>query len=222
MWRGEFMSKNRKIALIIFFALSGLLMLHPMGRILMKFFIPMGINTIELIGFLCFLVIPFIVVLPWLKSKLKLIRQKQKHVRFIINTKKVAKENKQKPAFDKTQHLIAKFMLQLSLADKQNQLLPYFRNVIEIGEKEKQDKLVADFIIYYGELTLKFLESKKHLEQNNLSDKINYTKEGIEKSLQDMKRYCDNFVARMIEGNLADLNADITVLGQISQNQNLN
>ena len=175
-------------------------MFHPLGRIVVFFFIPMGVNAVELFGFACFIAILVIILYPWIK-RIKIHREERVYNEI---------------DFDYVDSEIAKFMYQLSMLDKKGEFTPYFRKVIEAGLKHNQQRLILNFIEYYGNLTLKFLDSEKFLSENNVSSEINNAKKNVSQALQDIKTYCNKFVTALLEGSIVDLKADIKVLGLVS------
>ena len=172
-------------------------MLHPLGRILVIFFIPMGINAVELIGFLCFAAVVVVILIP---SDVLLSKLKKKRVKG-----------------DK----VLNFMDKLSLSDTQNEFVPRFEKIIEVGNKCKQQALTEYFTSYYGELTLKLLEAKNTMSANNVTNEINNALKDVQKALQDIKDISDRFIGKLFANDICDLQSDIAALGQVSEWDNL-
>lgn len=187
-------------------------MLHPLGRILVMFFIPMGVNAVELFGFACFIAIIVVILYPRGSLKVKLTAFRE-----ILQSK--SKSGKMCPITPNDD--IVKFMFELSMRDKTHKISPHFRNVIDIGIKRNRQQLVVNFISYYGNLALKFLDSIDDLSKHNVSVEIDNISKSVSAALCDIMQICDNFALRLFEDDLTDLRADITVLGQVSTIDNL-
>lgn len=201
------MTKTRKAVLIIFLLILGLSCIHPVGRLVVKHFLPLGIGVFDVLGTACFILILLIIIFPFdfIKAKLSGRRLKKK-----------ANTSKEKNKTDVT----AVFILELAKRDKKNEYLPYFIKVIDIGEKRNNIRLVERFLDYYGQLTLKLLDSQSDLSLHQ-STAVAETMKNTEQALKDIQRICNNFVDKLIANDLLDIDVDIEVLGKIGYMENL-
>jgi hypothetical protein len=102
-------------------------------------------------------------------------------------------------------------MRQLAACDEENEFRPRYKAIIDIGIKRRQRKLVEYFIEYYGQLTLKLLETKRDLltlKGNAATDMSGTVRETVT-ALQDIKDICDKFTGQLFANDIKDLQADI-------------
>jgi hypothetical protein len=161
----------------------------------------MGFNVIELVGIISFVAVMLLIVGP--DNIFKLFDKKNK----------VKKIKKSKVCDDLP---FQSFAYNLMQVDKKHEMIPYFSMVIDIGTKQDKLVLTERFLNYYGDLTIKFLKSFDDLEKHNIAD----TK-SISKALTDIQEICKKFTYKLVENDLMDLQADISVLGVISESDGL-
>jgi hypothetical protein len=203
------MSKKKKIILAVFLGTLTLMSFHPVGRIVVKWILPLGVGIMDLIGTGFAIVFLLVLLLPRKGLRIKLQRNK-----------KTASAD-QPPVSPVKNRVAQEFIFELAKRDKESRFISRFMNIVDVGAKRNKSSLVEDFINYYGKLTIKFLDSRNDLLAHNVSFEINQTAESIEQALREISRICDKFIAKLIDGDLADIRADIKVLGIIGSSENL-
>lgn len=136
------MTRNRRITLIVFLVVLGLSMFHPVGRLFMKFFIPIGIHATELIGFVCFIAVIVIILIP--RKELAV------YIRRCIPRKKIS--NTEKTIIEHLEALGANSELHLQ-----------FKRLHALGKINDLNIAVDAFMNHYGPQVIKLLQFKSIL-----------------------------------------------------------